>query len=232
MPLIIFDFDGTLYHGDDPFRFYACVVARTMSDLDRTTYLEQLDRHLGGTRNVVAGDNWEAVVQLAQPYLVDQNLWQDAFMETRQYMMSDKCELFVSEPLREFLKTMKGRMPLLCASNSPDEAALPLMERLGLLHLFDRVQPAAQKPDGLIAVVESFLGSTPPPETILSVGDNYINDIQPALMAGWATAHISPHGYFPGPSTYRGYTIEDVLPALYTWSEAALSSEEDVRWQK
>lgn len=218
--LILFDFDGTLYCGDAPFRFYADVIAREMAPQDHDHYLHLVEQHLNGVPGVVAGDNWEAVVQLSSPFLPEDryaDLWNHAFLETRQYMLQDTCPLEVSSDLRRFLQEMQGRVTLACASNSPAEAAFPLLERLGLLSFFDHVTPSAGKPAGLISAAESLWGGPADPQLTASVGDNYRNDIAPALADGWFTAHISPHGYFPGPSTVHGHVIEEVLPSLYEW---------------
>lgn len=223
--LVLFDFDGTLYRGDAPFRFYANAIARHMAPKDGAHYLEQVEAHLGGAQGIVAGDNWEAVVQLAEPYLPDQDLWQQAFVETRVFMNGDSCALEVPGTLRQFLVETRGKVTLACASNSPPEAAIPLLKRLGLYEHFDQVIASANKPDGLVEHVRHLWGGEVVSERTLSVGDNYKNDIAPALNAGFATAHISPHGYFPGPSTSHGYTMEDVMPFIRSWVEDILREE-------
>jgi FMN phosphatase YigB (HAD superfamily) len=218
--LVLFDFDGTLYRGDAPFRFYAEVIARYMDDKDRRHYLELVDAHLNGTAGIVAGDNWEAVVMLATPYLPNPDSLQEAFLETRVYMNDGDCPLEVAPELRQFLAEYRGRVKLACASNSPPEAAETLLKRLDLYDCFDQVFSSAGKPDGLLAVAQAAWDGPIVPEHTMSVGDNYKNDIAPAWEAGWATAHISPHGYFPGPSTVHGYTIEEILPFLKDWVDA------------
>ncbi len=215
--LMLFDFDGTLYRGDAPFRYYAEVIARFMKEGDRHHYLGQVESHLDGTPGVVAGDNWEAVVQLAEPYLPDSELWQKAFLETREYMLDEACPLEVAPELRAFLRAVQGKITLACACNSPPEAAIPLLQRRNLYDDFDHVLASAGKPPGLITVAERLWDGPVIARRTISVGDNYKNDIAPAFEAGWDTAHISPHGYFPGPSTMHGYTIEEVIPFLRDW---------------
>ena len=217
--LLLFDFDGTLYRGDDPFRFYARAIAARMSGPDRRNYLEAVDAHLIGTRTVEAGDHWEALVSLAQPMIQDPNLLQEAFMETRGYMMTDACQLEVPRDLVTFLTDIKGRVILAVASNSPDQAARPLLDKLGLTPFFDWIRPQAQKPGGLIPLVTEIFGgdNAKAAGSVFSVGVNYRNDIAPAQEKGWLTAYISPYGYRPGPSTVVGGQIEDVLPDLRRW---------------
>lgn len=217
--LLLFDFDGTLYRGDDPFRFYAQAMAKHMTPEDGARYLAQVSAHLGGDSSVVAGDNWEAVVKLAEPIIPDHDVWQAAFLETREFMMSSECQLEVSPLLLDFLRQVRHRVAVVVASNSPEQAALPLMEKLGLTPYFDRIFSQANKPLGLVTIVNQVMDGKPfAPEQVYSVGDNYKNDIEPAVERGWLTAHISPHGYFPGPSTVRGRSIEEVLPDVAAWA--------------
>lgn len=215
--LIIFDLDGTLYEGNAPYRFYAEVVARQMTSNDRHRYLGLVDRHLAASEAVVDGDNWEAMRLLAVPYLEDLDILREAYGETRAFMMSPDCRITVDPALRDFLESRPKHIALVCASNSPSQAALPLLERLDLHRRFDLVSADTQKPQGLIDLAERLWKGHPAPERTASVGDNYGNDIAPALAHGWFQAHISPRRYFPGPAAVQGRTIVEILPALRAW---------------
>lgn len=221
-PLILFDLDGTLYRGDDPFRYYAGVVSRKMSSKDERAYREAVEAHLSGLEGIVEGDNWEAVVMLARGYLGDDPVLKEAFHEVRDFMLSPVCRLEVPAGLRAFLYEWQERAEFVCVSNSQQNSAVPVLEKLGLLPAFEKVFAQARKPEGLTAIAETLLGDNGSGGEVLSVGDNYLNDIAPALQKGWATAHISPRGYFPGPSTYQGRTMEDVLPGIQHWLAARL----------
>lgn len=221
-PLIVFDLDGTLYRGDDPFRCYAGVVSRKMAPKDARVYHEAVEAHLAGVPGIVEGDNWEAVVMLARNYLGDDPVLKEAFHEVRDFMLSPGCRLEVPAGLRGFLQEWQERAEFVCVSNSQQNSAVPVLEKLGLLPAFDKVFAQARKPEGLTAIAETLLGENGSGGEVLSVGDNYVNDIAPALEKGWAAAHISPRGYFPGPSTYQGRTMEDVLPGIQHWLAARL----------
>ncbi len=217
MRLLLFDFDGTLYRGNDPFWFYAQSIAQYMDQETRTRYLDLVTTHLNGRPGVVAGDNWEAVVKLAAPIIPDRNIWQKAFLATRQFMMSPRCRLEVPPSLVDFLRQAAHKAKIVVASNSPAEATGPLMEKLGLTPYFDAVFAEANKPEGLVTIVGKLMETPYDPHQVFSVGDNYANDIAPAVEYGWLTAHISPHGYFPGPCSVRAHSIEEVLPTLSVW---------------
>ncbi len=221
-PLIVFDLDNTLYRGDDPFRYYAAAVSRKMAPKDARAYREAVESHLSGVAGIVEGDNWEAVVVLARKYLRDDPVLIEAFHDVRDYILSPQCLLEVPPGLRDFLHGWQEWAAFVCVSNSPQNSAVPVLEKLGLLWAFEKVFAHARKPEGLAAITATLLEGNESGGDVLSVGDHYLNDIAPALKKGWATAHISPRGYFPGPSTYQGRTMEDVLPGIQHWLAARL----------
>jgi FMN phosphatase YigB (HAD superfamily) len=214
--LLLFDFDGTLYRGDAPFRCYAEIISRSMNPEDGQAYLTRVERHLAGEPGVVSGDNWEAVVGLAKRWLPESSRWQEAFLETRAFMLTDAARLEVPEGLTELLREARSHVVVAVASNSPEEAVEPLMDKLGLSQYFDKIVWSAGKPEGLVEVAKA-VHSPSGPTAIMSVGDNYANDIQPGRKLGWTTAHISPHAYFPGPADYCGRRLEDVMPGIRDW---------------
>ncbi len=220
--LIIFDLDGTLYSGDAPYRWYAEYIARYMDASDKIRYLKEVDAHLRGEPGVVAGDNWEAVVQLATPFIVEDSQWMRAFQKTREHMISTAEALIVPETLREFLKIWHDRLTLACATNSPEEVAVPLLDRLHLTGWFHHLATEVGKPEGLLNFAERLWKDIPDPSRTVSVGDNYLNDIAPAEAAGWTTVHVSPRGYFPGPSTLQVQSIAQALPFLNAWARERL----------
>jgi FMN phosphatase YigB (HAD superfamily) len=168
---------------------------------------------------VAAADNWEAVVRLMEPFgqTLNYENWQAAFMETRRYMLEDRCPLVVPEGLTRFLEEARSQATVAVASNSPYEAAVPLLRRLELDTSFDVVRAGAGKPAGLVAAAREIMGSRYDPRCVLSIGDHYGNDIAPGVEAGWATGHISPRRIFPGPATYLGSTLEEILPQARMW---------------
>lgn len=218
--LMMFDLDGTLYRGDDPFRYYAHVVSQHMDPSARTLYLTQVEAHLGGDPHVIDADTWQAVVRLAAPYVTDPEVCQQAFVPTRQYMLSPECQMDIAPELKPFLAKARERMFLALVSNSAEEAAIPLLQKLDLLDAFEVVRTAVGKPTGLLETADRLiLQHDLNASVVMSIGDNYANDIAPALERGWTTVHVSPHGHFPGPSTYQVRQVEEAFPAMWQWAE-------------
>lgn len=220
-PILVFDFDGTLYRGDRPFRIWAEAMAKSMSVAAQTAFLNHVERFLDGDMPIpfVQGDNWEAMVSIAEPYVEDHASWEKAFWDARHYMLAHPQSVEVPDALRDFLRWARGRATLVLASNSPELALWPLLQGLCLKDAFHRIVPSAGKPAGLTQVPGEE--GTANPGRCLSIGDNYRNDIAPAVKAGWRTAHISPRGIFPGPATWKGRTVEEVLPAVVGWLHEA-----------
>lgn len=218
-PLMIFDFDGTLYRGDEPYLYYARQVADLLSERTAQEYLRKVQAHVAGEDLVPAADNWEAVVRLMEPFgqTLTPEQWQEAFMATRRHMLEGGCPLEVPAGLQNFLEKARGQATLVLASNSPYEAAVPLLERLGLAQSFDVVRSGANKPHGLVTTVRELMGPEYDPLRVFSIGDHYTNDIAPGVLEGWTTGHISPRRIFPGPSTYQAATMEEILPSAHDW---------------
>ena len=142
-------------------------------------------------------------------------------MRTRAYMMTDDCRLEVPSTLRPFLVRVRQRVLVALASNSPKEACVPLLEKLGLGDAFDAIRPGAHKPVGLLPIIdELMMRFSIPAGRVLSIGDHYVNDIAPAREAGYRTAYITPTDYLPGPVDIAGRQLEDVLPAVEAWVDS------------
>jgi len=215
--ILVFDFDGTIYRGDQPFWFYAQALSRKMSDKAAEKYLSKVSHFLNSEDSVsdFVCDNWQAVVYFAKPE-VDDAMIEATFTETRKYMMQDDCILEVPMNLKQMLTEWRQHAYLVLASNSPEAACIPLVKKLGLYDSFDVVRHSARKPEGLMPLVAQLdvpLGEY----AYASVGDNYINDIEPVLKANWMTVHISPRGQFPGPATVQVRNMEDAYTFIDVW---------------
>ena len=92
------------------------------------------------------------------------------------------------------------------------------MDKLDLEKHFDYVRFSAKKPEGLIDLVFSISGRMDPADLkVLSVGDHYVNDIQPALMMKWDTAFINPFQLDSRGSTVSGQSITELSEWIVSW---------------
>lgn len=219
--VLVWDLDGTLYRSEDACRHYARGIAETFEGDRREDYLAALDRYLGGEGGVEASDGWEAAVVLAGGPRASR-AYPEAFARTREAMLTDACRLDVPTGLTSFLEEAAGRTRRVLMSNTPAFGVLPLLERLGLLPLFDELVCDAGKPVGFGARLRGLAAVYElPPSAVLSIGDHFVNDIEPALAAGCATAYLDPFRVGPsGRATMEAARFEDLLIELAAWLDS------------
>ena len=219
--VLVWDLDGTLYRSEEACRHYARGIAETLEDDRRAAYLEALDRYLAGDGGIEASDGWEAAVVLAGGPRASRS-FPDAFARTREFMLTDACPLDVPAGLVDFLHGVAGTARRVLMSNTPAFGVLPLLDRLELLPLFDELVCEAGKPNGfarrLAALAEVH---DLPNRAVLSIGDHYVNDIEPALAIGCTAAYLDPFRVGPaGNATREAARFEDLLDELAAWVEA------------
>ena len=229
--LLVFDFDGTLWRGDDPLDCYAELVSLGLDPAERAPFLADVHAFLSGDHWSVSGlepppdDGWAAIAAFAAARGESAAHRQAAFLETRRRIAAGEFPLEVPGGLREFLAASRDSCAVVLASNSPGASVHPVLDRLGLTPFFDDVASDAGKPDRLPEVVDSWI-TVYRPAHVMSIGDHYRNDIAPAVRRGWFTTYISPWRWVPGPCSVVGATMEDVLPGLYAWVRAVRGAVE------
>ncbi|WP_257009884.1 HAD family hydrolase [Evansella halocellulosilytica] len=143
--------------------------------------------------NIVAiGDGWWLPFACAKHYGVKDCYRR--YLETKEYMVSDEFQLDQIPGLREFLLELRKSSPTVLMTNSDREDVGRLLKELNLDHVFEHIITSAQKPtftDGLFGELqkqyEVDMGE------IVSIGDNFINEIAPALLKGMKAVYISEH---------------------------------------
>ncbi|RAG87554.1 hypothetical protein DN069_00745 [Streptacidiphilus pinicola] len=234
-PILVSDFDGTVYRGDDPVRHYARQVAAALPREEAGGLLDTFERFLAegiaaaGSAATpaearalrAAQDGWGLVQLLAADLGLAEAVTQQAFLDSRIHMLDEACALDVVEPLVAHFAALRGdgRVRVVLATNSPPEGLAPLLVRMGLTDAFDEVVPAAGKPAGLRSWMARALGGRPA-SALFSLGDHYRNEIEPAVAIGAATGYIDRFGRADGPATATAERVEDLLPALTTWALA------------
>jgi FMN phosphatase YigB (HAD superfamily) len=231
----IIDFDGTVYRGDAPIRFYAGLIADTMTETDREPYLKALDRYLkDGPRagrdsedTVEAAvlresvDGWGAALHLAgRCYDVAPEVIEFAFARCRLWMTKPECDIELVQPLIETLAGIRDRATIVLLTNSGELGLRPLLDRLGVTTAFDEIIAGAGKPDGLRRLLQRRLGADlrTRPWRVFSLGDHYRNDIEPAIEIGAPAGYIDKYGRNDGPATASAGSVEELLPALRGWA--------------
>lgn len=141
------------------------------------------------------GDPWWISISIAAHYGLDSKSCYDAFLETREYMMSPE---FVMEPIpgfKEALEAIHTDIRLVLLTNSPEPDSEAILTKLGLDTLFALKIFNGQKPKRTLErfeFVRDHFGVYH--DEIVSIGDNWINEIRPVRPLGCQTVFIDPHG--------------------------------------
>lgn len=217
--VVVWDLDGTVYRSTAACRHYARGIAAELAEDRRHAYLAALEDYLAGASGHVASDGWEAAVVLAGGPRGASRAYADAFARTRTFMLTDECGLEVPDGLVDLIEQRSDSTRQVLMSNTPAFGVTPLLERLGLLGLFDEIVCHAEKPERFAARLSALARvHDVPPAAVISIGDHFVNDIAPALAIGCTTAYIDPFRVGPnGHATFEAPRIEDLLPSLAAW---------------
>jgi FMN phosphatase YigB (HAD superfamily) len=141
------------------------------------------------------GDMWWIPGCLARHYGLSDSERDEAFMATREYMMGTDFHMNSIPGLKEAIETSRSRgVKQVLVTNSPQVDSEKILDKLGLLDSFDEKVFRARKPTGTKAVFERISAQFNIPfANILSVGDNWVNEILPANELGCQTIYIDPH---------------------------------------
>jgi FMN phosphatase YigB (HAD superfamily) len=139
-------------------------------------------------RNI--GDLWAMADVLAMHYGVPRASRSAAFMATRAFMATDAFQLHLPPGMKTCLSSLRSAgLTLVAMSNSPVASVHDVFDELGIRPYFSTIVGDAGKPVGL----STWLSGVADPNRLLSVGDNYVNDIEPALAAGAKALYIDRH---------------------------------------
>jgi FMN phosphatase YigB (HAD superfamily) len=221
--VLVWDLDGTLYRSAAACLHYAHGIAESLDETAREPYIAAMERYLSGGGGVEASDGWEAAVVLAGGARGASRAYGEAFARTRAFMLSDDCALEVPDGLRAFLERVAGGARRVLVTNTPAFGVMPLLERLGLLGSFDEISCDSAKPHRFDVRLRSLADMNGvEPKDVLSIGDHFVNDIQPALDAGCSTAYVDPFGTGPsGRADLEARRFEDLLAPIDSWVGAA-----------
>lgn len=215
--VLVLDFDGTVCLGDGPVWAYADAIVPHLDErLARQVtdgLLAYLEDHPGaGTY----ADGYGAIAALAGPH-VPAEVLQAAYAASRTALAGGGLDIHAPEGLADLLGRLRPRVRAVVVTNAPSTGLPEALDALGLAGSVDEVIASAGKPAGSAAVLGKLLDGADP-VTLMSVGDIWVNDIQPALELGCATAFIDRSGRDLRPAHARGRTIQDLYPALEAWA--------------
>jgi phosphoglycolate phosphatase-like HAD superfamily hydrolase len=217
LPTLVLDFDGTVCLGDAPVRCYAAEVLRHVEPGRAGELAEELRRHLDGEPGTPAyADGYVAVAQIAGPHVAPEVL-HTAYQASRGALAGRALDIATPAGLPGFLAALDGRARRVLVTNAPATGIAESLDVLGLTDVIDEVRTNAGKPAGFAALLPDLLRGAPP-ETLMSVGDIWVNDIAPALAQGCATAFVTGARHdVERPAHLRADHLPDLYAAIAAW---------------
>lgn len=184
--VILWDFDGTIYHSEDSYREYAKCIESVMKNSD--SFANKSMQVIKDKENKVGDDGWAIIANLANGSVTREEM-DMCFARTREKMNEGKIKINLQSTAVKILKKQEIRHILL--TNTPEKYVIPLLENFGIKNLFYRIVCSAKKPDSFKNVMNDLLTrENIRSEDILSIGDNYKNDIIPSMEMGFKTVFI------------------------------------------
>lgn len=160
-------------------------------------------------------DGYDLVRRRAEQAGVDDRHVADAYVASRAVLGSDDAAIEAPEGLGAVLDELSAHARIVLVTNAPDTSLDAALDALGLRGRFDETHPSAGKPDGLFDLAEQWLAAG----RLLSVGDIWVNDLEPVHRLGGDTALV---GTRPGDAhpTFHANTLPGLYPDLRRWAAA------------
>ena len=163
------------------------------------------------------GDLWWVPGSIARHYGLSGATSNEAFLATREFMMGPDFHMNRIPGLLESITESRAngvKQVLVTNSTQPDSEKI--LDKIGLLNSFDEKVFMARKPNGTKGVFERLSNQFDIPyANILSVGDNWVNEILPAYELGCQTVYIDPHSIGEGlECDMRVQAMADVLETI------------------
>ena len=236
--VLVLDFDGTVCLGDGPVLTYARLLDEALAATDERhpprlveAVLARfvgspLDDEPAGVDEAIAHadgspDGYVVAERVSRALGVDDTARSAAYAGARAALADGRLETTAPEGLAELLDSLSDAVHVALVTNSPEHGVVQPLERLGLADRVDEIVTDARKPSGLPAVLDRLradAGLEDRPDRLLSVGDIWANDLEPAAAQGSPTALVER---FPAPDarpTHRATTLPELYPAIRAWA--------------
>ncbi|RZS60802.1 HAD family hydrolase [Xylanimonas ulmi] len=217
LPTVVLDFDGTLALGPGPALAYARRVAAAVAD-PRLLVQARTAVERAAVGDEAFWDGYDAVRQVALAHAVPESVLTDAYLASRDDLGTDAAPVSGPPGLADFLAALRSHARLVLATNAPPTGVERVLDAIGAApHLAER-HFAVGKPAGLAAVVAHHLTAGP----VLSVGDVWAYDLEPARALGADTALVGPTAAHAAvPATLRGPSLAALYGDLHSWAATA-----------
>lgn len=156
---------------------------------------------------IAIGDGWWLPNVCARHFGVKET--QEAYVKTKEYMDTTAFHLTKIPGLREGLKHLKEKKDIVLVTNSEKNDVNRILRNLDLEDIFVHIISEAKKPqytkNHFVQLLKKFSVN---PKSAMSIGDNYINEIAPAVNLGMKTVFIDFYDLdYP---EYRGVKVRSI----------------------
>ncbi len=153
----------------------------TINDAPKTLAVSEFDYQ----RWVPIGDGWWPPYSIARHFGLQVEDTQWAYHRTKEQMANLDGMLEATPGLKEYLTKLKDKKKLVLITNSEADDVERLLKFLGLDHIFTDIVPSALKPTNTNKHFQDVLKRyNVEPDKVLSIGDNFMNEVAPALQLG------------------------------------------------
>ncbi|MFC7062774.1 HAD family hydrolase [Halobacillus seohaensis] len=143
---------------------------------------------------IAIGDGWWLPFSVANHYGLSLEKCYQCYMLTKEFMVSEQFVLTKTPGLKASMEKWKKEKWLVLVTNSELYDVNNLLRELELENIFDQVISSAKKPTltkkhygDILLAYELF------PEEVISIGDNFINEVAPALTKNMKAILIQPN---------------------------------------
>lgn len=166
-------------------------------------------------RYLSIGDLWWVPSAIAAHYGLERSETQKSFFKTREYMMGPDFNMVPVPGFKDSLEKLKENIPLILMTNSPEVDSEVILSKLGLSDMFTEKIFSASKPTQTFKHLQYLSEKyNVKYNEILSVGDNYINEILPAQQLSCQTIYIDHHKTCDDEQGIIVNEVRDVIPYL------------------
>jgi phosphoglycolate phosphatase-like HAD superfamily hydrolase len=222
-PTLVLDFDGTLCLGDDPIHLFADELAALVDEDGAARVRTQLAAFLAGEQRIEgAEDGYHALFHLGRPFALPDEAVAAAYYRSRDRMAAGEGTVHAPDGIVELLDDVRDAgVRTVLVTNAPVTGATSWLETVGVAQRLDAVIPDAGKPGRMAEHLRSLLagaGAEEAPHYLMSVGDVWVNDVEPALAIGALGLYIDRYTSGRGPSSASGATIGELYPTIRAWA--------------
>ncbi len=147
---------------------------------------------------IYLGDAWQVVRVVAAHLGAPADGVKAAFHAVREAINTASDQLLDTSALASVLAELHRFEHRLLMTNTPEALGRALVDALGLAEHFDGVRFGARKPAGLEQWLDELTAELAvDADQILCVGDNYFNDVLPAVRSGCRAIWLDPYGQAP-----------------------------------